>query len=321
VGAWAQGGDPAAGRAFWSGNTTLCRQCHGANGEGAFGPDLAGRGLTVAQFTRAVRQPWGVMPAFVEQQVNAENIANLVAYFNSLPRVAEPGPWRVPLDPKTSLGQQLATSNGCAQCHGADLAVIRQAFGAVAPDFPYFTRLVHSHTTAMPELETLLGDNAPIRMGNFSPLRVPEPVLQEIWKYLNTELGYRARIQGRVQPGVAAANGTTYTLTVTNTGLVGKGLAAEDMSVNVVLPAGVTVASTTGAGYQGVRKDDKGADVASWRVPRMAAKDVQTFTITLAGTTPSIAAGTVTWAKPAQRNGAPNDTINIQLPPRPTSSQ
>ena len=319
--AWAQTGDAAAGKAFWSGNASLCRQCHGANGEGGFGPDLAGRALTVAQFTRAVRQPWGVMPAFTEQQLGAAQVANLVAYFDSLPKVAEPGPWRVPLTPAMPRGQQLATSLGCAQCHGADLAGIRQAFGAVAPDLPWFTRLVYTHTTTMPELSTMLGDTAPMRMGNFSPLRVNEPALEDIWKYLTVDLGFRARVQGRVAPGVAAATGTTFTVTVANSGLPGKGLTAEDVSVNLSLPAGVTVVSTTGAGYQGTRKDDKGADVATWRVPRMAPAEMQTLTITLSGATPAIASGTVVWTKPAQRNGAPNDTVNIALPPRPAATQ
>jgi mono/diheme cytochrome c family protein len=318
---FAQTGDAAAGKAFWSGNTALCRNCHGADGEGGFGPDLAGRPLTAAQFTRAVRQPWGVMPSFTEQQVSAPQVASLVAYFDSLPKVAEPGPWRVPVTPEMPLGQKLAAANGCAQCHGAELAVIRQAFGAVAPDFGWFTRLVYTHTTTMPELEAMLGDNAPMRMGNFSPLRLSEPVLQEIWKYLTVDLGFRARVQGRVAPGVAAAGGTVFTVTVTNTGLPGKGLTAEDVSVNLSLPAGVSVVSTTGAGYQGTRKDDKGVDVAAWRVPRMAAKDVQTFTMTLGGGAPAIQAGTVSWTKPAQRNGAAGDTVNIALPPRARASQ
>jgi hypothetical protein len=173
----------------------------------------------------------------------------------------------------------------------------------------------------MPELEKMLGDNAPIRMGNFSSLRIPEPVLQEIWKFTTVELGLRARIQARVAPGTAAAGGTTFTVTATNTGLPDKGPAAEDVSVNLTLPAGVTVAGTTGAGYQGTRKDEKGMDVATWRIPRMAAKEVQTFTITLAGSTPAIQAGTVSWVKPAQKNGAPGDSINIALPPRAPATQ
>src|SRR5919108_6636946 len=74
-------GNAQAGKALWDGPATQCRNCHGANGEGAFGPDLAGRGLTVAQFIRAVRQPWGIMPAFVESQVSDSEMADLVAYF------------------------------------------------------------------------------------------------------------------------------------------------------------------------------------------------------------------------------------------------
>ena len=38
-------GDAAAGKAIWDGPNTQCKNCHGANGEGAFGPDLAGRKL------------------------------------------------------------------------------------------------------------------------------------------------------------------------------------------------------------------------------------------------------------------------------------
>lgn len=314
----AQTGNAAAGKEYWT--PALCRLCHGTNGEGGFGPDLAGRGLTVAQFTRAVRQPWGVMPAFTEQQITASQIADLVAYFDSLPKVAEPGPWRVPVTAAMPLGQQLAASHGCAQCHGAELNVLRQALGAVAPDFPWFTRLVYTHTETMPELEVLLGDNLPLRMGNFSPLRVPEPVLQEIWKYISVDLGLRARIQARVAPGTTTAGGTTFSVTVTNTGLPGKGPTAEDVSVNLALPAGVTVVGTTGAGYQGTTRDDRGGDVATWRVPQMVAKDVRTFTITLGGATPAIRTGTVNWARPAQRNGAAGDSVNIALPPRAPAS-
>jgi mono/diheme cytochrome c family protein len=69
--ALAQEGNPAAGKAYWDRDAprvTLCRACHGASGEGAFGPDLAGRGLNAAQVARAVHQPWGVMPAFTDAQ-------------------------------------------------------------------------------------------------------------------------------------------------------------------------------------------------------------------------------------------------------------
>ena len=88
--AFAQQGDAAAGKAYWdraAPRATACRNCHGTNAEGAFGPDLAGRGLNVAHVIRAVRQPWGIMPAFVESQMSDKDAADLTAYFASLPKV------------------------------------------------------------------------------------------------------------------------------------------------------------------------------------------------------------------------------------------
>src|SRR5437763_11362619 len=82
--AFAQQGDAAAGKAYWdreAPRATACRNCHGTNAEGAFGPDLAGRGLNVAQVVKAVREPWGSMPAFVESQLNEKDAAALTAYF------------------------------------------------------------------------------------------------------------------------------------------------------------------------------------------------------------------------------------------------
>ena len=59
--ALAQSADVAGAKALWEGNQLFCKNCHGKNGEGAFGPDLAGRGLSAAQFGQAVRKPWGVI--------------------------------------------------------------------------------------------------------------------------------------------------------------------------------------------------------------------------------------------------------------------
>src|SRR4030095_762333 len=76
-------GDATRGKAIWE--DRACLNCHGGIGEGAFGPDLAGRGLSYAQFKRAVQQPWGIMPAF--PQYNDHALTNLAAYFGSLPKV------------------------------------------------------------------------------------------------------------------------------------------------------------------------------------------------------------------------------------------
>src|SRR3954463_9844971 len=90
----AQSGDAQAGKALWDGPNTQCRNCHGSNGEGAFGPDLAGRKLSLAQFTQAVRKPWGIMPAFIGSQISDDELGSLAAYFDTLPAAAQPGKWR-----------------------------------------------------------------------------------------------------------------------------------------------------------------------------------------------------------------------------------
>ena len=67
---WAQG-DAQTGKARWeSVAENRCQYCHGVKGEGAFGPDLAGRQLSFDQFKQAVRKPWGIMPAFPESQIS-----------------------------------------------------------------------------------------------------------------------------------------------------------------------------------------------------------------------------------------------------------
>ena len=65
-------GDPKAGMGNFRGK--LCHFCHGDNGEGGFGPDLAGRGLTVDQFIQAVRKPWGAMLAYTPEQLSDEQV-------------------------------------------------------------------------------------------------------------------------------------------------------------------------------------------------------------------------------------------------------
>ncbi|MCH8268565.1 MAG: c-type cytochrome [Acidobacteria bacterium] len=316
----ASSGDAQAGKTLWEGPATFCERCHGVKGEGAFGPDLAGRQLSVAQFRQAVRKPWGIMPAFTEQQVSDQEIANMAAYFNSLPRVAEPGPWRIPIRAEATDGEKLIVATvGCGQCHGHDIGGPRRDAGAVAADFEWLKKFVYEHTTAMPEFWRLLEEEPAvrIRMGNYSRTRLPESLLQEIWRYMN-DLGFRVPIGAQLSAGMTAANGVTYTLTVENGGLPGKGLTAEDILISLTLPSGSAVVSTTGRGYQGVRHDSQNnAEMAVWQVPRLGPKDKQTYTITLsrAGSGNDNLRGAVRWAKPLLGDGS-NDTVNI-APPRP----
>ena len=313
-------GDPAAGKALWDGANTQCKNCHGNNGEGAYGPDLAGRQLSVAQFRQAVRKPWGVMPAFIESQVSDKEIADLQAYFSGLPGKDAPGPWRFTLPANAAKGHTvvLATA-GCGQCHGEFMAGPRSNLGAVNADFEYLKRLVYTHTTAMPEHWKLTEGQpaARVRMGNFNPARLTEAELQEVYNWFKNDLGFRVPMGGQLSAGVTGANGTTYTLNVTNNGVVNRGLTAEDITVLVYVPAGMNVVSATGAGYQGVRADAASKqNAAVWTLPKLVAKERQTYTITVSkpGTKEANLSGAVRWNKP-EIKPTPGDAANIAPAP------
>ena len=313
-------GGPAAvqaGKALWEGADTACRNCHGGKGEGAFGPDLAGRQLSIEQFKQAVRKPWGIMPAFTDKNITDPQLVQLTAYLSSLPKVAEPGAWRTPVPANAPSGQAtLIATSGCGQCHGAVLGNPRAVAGGVAGDFEWFKGMVYTHTTAMAERPHL-------NMGNFSKTRLPESVLQDIWHYASVDAGLRVPVRAQVSAAVPAGSGFTYTLTVENAGTPGKGLTAENITITLPVPAGATVATTTGAGYQGVRHDAQAnVDTAVWVIPRLAPADKQTYTLTLSGSgaNAGIMRGTVGWTKPAQGDGSA-DQVNVAQPPRPAQTQ
>ncbi len=311
-------GNAQAGKALWDGPATQCRNCHGANGEGAFGPDLAGRKLTVAQFTHAVRKPWGVMPAFIESQVSDAEIANLVAYFDGLPAVATPGKWRFEAAANAARGQVVAINVGCSQCHGPQLNGPRANMGAVDMDFDWFKSLVYTHTSAFPLHAKRLEENFTlrVRMGNFNPNRVWESQLREVYDWAR-DIGVRGRLVARLGKGETGANGVTYTLMVENGGLPGKGLTVDDPTIRLIIPKDVNVVAATGTGYKGVSMDEQAkASVAVWQAPRMAPKEHQSFTITLskAGTAADNLRGEIRWSKPAVKTG-PFDTQAIAPAP------
>ena len=284
-------GTPEAGRALWAGNRTECRNCHGTNGEGGFGPDLAGRGLNVEEFKHAVRQPWGIMPAYVDSQLSDDDIAGLTAYFAGLPKAAQLGPWVTPMSaaPNAPAAETLLINAGCGQCHGADLGNPRTFGGAEGADYAWFNRKVYEHTS-----DTPMG-----RMGNFSRLRLPESSVQAIWHYASVDLGLRAQIRGTVAAGVPDGANTSYTITVANSGVVGKGLTAENLTVSVAIPAGSTIVSTSKDGYQGVTHDAQAnTDSAVWTAPRAIAGSNVVYTLTLSGTPAAAPRGQVRWTKP-----------------------
>jgi cytochrome c553 len=299
----APAGDPEKGKVLWQKTEHVeCRECHGVNGEGGFGPDLAGRKLTPAQFIHAVRKPWGIMPAFNDRNITDPELLDLVAYFDTLPSVAEPGPWRVKVPEGASRGQAASITSGCVQCHAATFNYGRSIMGAIDANFEWFKSIVYVHTVAYPPTRALLREPPYERMamGHYSVTRLPESTLQEIWSYI-VDLGFRPKLRGQLSAGVPSAGGVVYTLDVENTGLVGKGRIAEEVTVNLAVPAGATVVAATGPGYQGVRRDERAkADMAVWAIPRLAPGDHLTYTLTLsqAATARDNLRGTMRWVRP-----------------------
>lgn len=297
-----------AGKALWGINNT-CISCHGAAGQGGFGPDLAGHTLTPAQFLHAVRKPWGVMPAFTpEKNFSDKEIGQIAAYLASLPKVSEPGPWRTPIPANASARQALQIAQGCGQCHGAVMATPRRDAGGDGADFEWFKGMVYNHTTAMCQGRTVPEcDRDRLRMGNYSRSRVPDVVLREIWEFMAVETGLRVPVAGQISAGTSVDRGVTFTLKVSNEGIRGKGLTAENLNIALTLVPGTTVAATTGAGYQGVRRDaTAGADTAVWQLPRLEPGDEHTYTITVSGTAAAtgITGGNIVWARPAFGDGS-----------------
>ena len=315
-------GDPGKGRAMFSGagGSGLCMLCHGRNAEGGFGPDLAGgRGLSFEQFKRAVQQPWGVMPKYTG--INDEGLANIYAFLKSLPPAKAPGVWNVSSTPPPApRGQLLMIEFGCGQCHGPEIGHPRRDIGEKMADidFAAFQKIIY--------------ETAPAQMGHFNPNRLSEPIAREIWGFMK-DMGFRSFLWASMAPGVPAGGNTTFTLTLDNKGEKGKGMAAEDITVSLVLPAGVTAVSGTGGKYEGVKKGVEyvtnpgdlspfkalnpnpnpkraTADAAVWKIGKIAAGDKTTISITLSGVTgvPNFTGSTITWNKPDVKR-LPNVTL------------
>ena len=312
-------GDKAAGKALW--NEQECAFCHGLHGQGGYGPDLAGLGLTFEQFTRQIRQPWGAMPRWSERQLPDRQLADLYAFFTSMPRVETPGtvppgvppdipsrrmgannvglPARITAPPNAPLGQRYAANTaGCAQCHGPEQRTTRTAWGS---------RVYHKYDHGLDIAQHVkarlgfTGDDEAVkweyfkacvydheklipeaRMGTYSRARLPEPIVREIYNFARS-LGELARVDARLAPGVRSGDSVSYTVIVENEGTA-QGVKPEEVSIELVLAPGVTVVSASGEGYQGVqRHPSTGREIAIWKVPMLPPQQEQTYTVVVTG--------------------------------------
>jgi mono/diheme cytochrome c family protein len=339
----AQLGDPQAGAGHW--RTKLCRNCHGDDAQGGFGPDLAGgRGLTVDQFRHAIRQPWGVMLGYTAEQLSEQQVADLYAFVQTKPKVQEPGEWHWKPAPVTApLGQQLYMQTvGCGQCHEPENGYGRMWLGEHAKevDFDYFAKQIYEHTDKYPR-----GG-----MGNYSRARLPEPVLREIYQWMVLDIGMRASVGTAMRLGERQGDQTTFNVMVSNRGVQDVGLDVEGITLFIKVPSGTTVVSGTGTGYSGVQplatlglkprlplaphphdnsghverpEQDLTADVVVWKIPSLTAGEELELSFVLAGPAPTaemlrqFAGSTIHWETPGRNDNARPPTMvyrDLRLP-------
>lgn len=308
----------AEGKTAWA-LPLRCANCHGAQGEGGYGPDLAGRGISFEAFRHAVRTPWGIMPAYSERQMSDQTLADVYAFLSSLPPAAKIGTKQYTPPAGAPIGQvYMIESYGCAACHGPEILFPRQVLGgaeAAALDFEHFEKLVYEHSSLYPEG----------RMGNYSRYRLPEPILHEIFRFIKDDLGLLVPMTAVMSQGVADGPNTKYSLAIRNTGMKGKGLTAEEITVAVMLPPDARVVNATGTGYQGVQPNVRGdhdtiGSAALWKVDRLAPAEALALTITLAGA-PAPASdlfkdSVIEWMKPVMRPGVRNLALRDYRNPR-----
>jgi len=306
----APAGDPVAGKALWDGNTTSCKNCHANNAQGGFGPDLAGRKLTFAQFEHAVQKPWGIMPSF--PQLNQKQVADLYAYVSNLPGVPAPSEWRFPLPANAPQGQVLALATiGCAICHTPILDTPRRGIAEANGAFEWFKHMVYDHTKAMPAHCTAVGPGTPycraVRMGDYSRTRPPEDLRKQIYDWA-LSLGLEIPVTTNISAAEQAPNGITNKLDVVN-----KGVEANNVTVEVIVPAGAKVVTATGTGYKGVRADKKTkATVAEWQVAKLMPNEKQSYSITFSkAMEPDHIKGSIHWTMRGGRPAGPKDFAEI----------
>ena len=204
---------------------------------------------------------------------------------------------------------------GCGQCHEPENKCGRMWLGEHAKEvnFAYFKKQIYQHLEKWPSGT----------MPTYSPDRLPEPVLLEIYKWMVEDLGVRPSITGALSVGERSGDKTTYTLLISNNGVKDTGLAAEGLTIFVRIPKGAKVVSGTGPGYASVMPlaphahDDTGhverpvpdlsGDVAVWKAPRLDASQKFSLSLTLEGPAPTadlvkgFLGSTVYWASPGRR--------------------
>ncbi|MBI2906144.1 MAG: cytochrome c [Chloroflexi bacterium] len=108
--------DAAKGKELWA--ASLCRRCHGEQGQGAFAGPRAGDTRTAEQWITPVRTPRAMMPAFAADKVSDQDIRDMLDYMKTLPAVTGWTPPQPAVQPGDHPGKLLVAQKRCIACHG-----------------------------------------------------------------------------------------------------------------------------------------------------------------------------------------------------------
>lgn len=168
--------DPDQGKVVWD-EQINCKNCHGAEGEGAWGPPLAGRQSTVQEWITQVRTPRRSMPHYREDQISDEAITNIHAYLTSLAEPADFTPTTIELAADAHPGQTLLVEKRCAACHTETGPIGGFVNRGEAPTVEYVTNQVRNPRQFMPA---------------FSDSQVSDEEIAQIVEFLNVEFSEQA---------------------------------------------------------------------------------------------------------------------------------
>jgi len=127
--AFAQAGDVDRGKKLWS-EVKLCKNCHGANGEGGLAGPRAGDGRSLEAWIAQLRTPRANMPAYNDVKVSDQEVADMWQYMQSLPKPAAFTPTKFELPANASEGLQLMAQKRCVACHGDGAQFVKFVFTA-----------------------------------------------------------------------------------------------------------------------------------------------------------------------------------------------
>jgi len=181
----AQQGDPARGMTVWAQKN--CKSCHGTMGEGRYAGPRAGDGFTAEQWINQVRNPRSMMPAFRPDQVSDQEVADMNAYMQTLPKPASFTPVPSIAQPGDPQGKVLMVQKRCVACHGDGVAFVQ-------------ARFTSQGRTVTPEAVIKQLREPAMRMPMFRPNQVSDDEATQIAAYLASlqapgfqfQLGFKA---------------------------------------------------------------------------------------------------------------------------------